>query len=305
MFLSGFGMLSVTMCVTCAHPPAAVKGPALQSFNHLSSANQSTVQRIANKINELSIEEQEYYHKQLNALLATPTAVKSSKETKEFAKRRKDTLSRASAEVKEKTASMPEDERVSFLGSEEEYETYGDRNWEAYQPDENDAPFLVDRKDPTDILVRIWVQVDGEQEVVEAIHAMEDAVEKHLSVPGFSVNLIFVDHKEPGVFTVESDLDSWITSHNWGGTPEILAHELLHLMGLPDEYDGIASHAQNKHLSMATRLWYFEKQLDEPFLPDAKYGIMSDHNNRPLQRHVCAAVGLDVKSCVEIRNKYY
>lgn len=306
MFLSSLGMLSVTMCVTCAHPPSAIKGRALQSFGHLSSTNQNTVQRIANKISKLSEEEQQrYYNKQLNALLSTPTATKNSKEKKKFAKRRKNTLSRASENAKRKTASMPREERVAFLNAEEEYETYGERNWESYQPDEDDAAFLVDRSDPTDILVRILVYVDGKQEVVEAIHAMEDAIEKHLNIPGFSVNLIFVPYEDPDAFTVESDLNEWITSHNWGGTPQVLAHELLHLMGLSDEYDGIASHAQNEHLSMSTRLWYFEKQLSEPFLPDAKYGIMCDHNRRPLDRHACAAVGLDVERCVAERDKYY
>lgn len=305
LLLSGFGMISITMCVTCAVAPATLKPNAKSSYNHLSSSNQRTVQRIAEKIAKLSDEEQKYYNKKLNVLLSTPTVTNNSNEKREFAKRRKNALSRASRRVKKKIESMPKEERAIFLTAEEEYETYGERNWEVYQPDENDAPFLVDRTDPTDILVRIWVYVDGNDEVVQAIHSMEDAIEKHLNIPGFSVNLIFINHEESGAFTVKSDLDKWITSHNWGGSPEVLAHELLHLMGLPDEYDGIASHAQNKHLSMRTRLWYFEKQLDEPFLPDAKYGIMCDHNRRPLDRHACAAVGLDVERCVAERDKYY
>lgn len=303
--LFGFGMMSIAMCATCVYTPTNLKHRAIPSYKNLSSDDRDTVQRIVDKINKLPEKEQDYYNKKLNALLSTPTAKKDSAEKKEFAKRRKKALSKASRRATKRVASMPEKDRDIFLSAEEEYEKCGKRNWEAYQPNKNDVPFLVDRVDPTNILVRIQVYVDGKREVVQKIHDMEDAVEKHLNIPGFSVNLVFVDKESSEAFTVKSDLDKWVTAHNWGGSHRALAHELLHLMGLPDEYDGIASHAQNKHLSMSARLWYFEKQLDEPFLPDAEYGIMSDHSNRPLHRHVCAAVGLEEKPCVKKRLQFF
>lgn len=289
---------------TCAHTPVEILSGKVLPYKHLSSVEQASVRDIINDIKDLPGDEQEYFYNKLNLLLATKTLISGSDERNDFSVENKKRLDDASERVESEYKAMPTDELAVFLLAEEEYETYGIRKWEAYRPDGLDAHFLVDRSDPTDLLVKIWIHVRGDRKIVDTIVSFEDAIEKHVSIEGFSVNIVFLDHEEPEAFIIDSEIDRWITSDNWGGSPETMGHELMHLFGLPDEYDGIASHAGNEHLSMTTRLWYFKKQLSEPFLPDARNGIMCNNYMRPLDRHACAAVGLPVKSCLKARLNY-
>jgi hypothetical protein len=292
------------LCTTCAHVPTTLSKESEASYKKLSYYDRKRVHRILSKINEKPKKERDYYYNKLNRLLAVPKAKPNSKETKKLASEHKEELDKASQRAEETTSAMDEEERAIFTQAEEEYETYGEPQWERYKPSENDdGVILVDRRDVADILVKVWIQVEGDKEIVDKIVALEDAIEKHLSIAGFSINIIFVDKETPDAFVVGCDQEKWITSHNWGGGPNTMAHELMHLLGLPDEYDGMR-HAENKHLSMRDRLWYFEKALDSPFLPDAQYGIMSNQNNPPLHRHICAAVGLEVEPCVKKRMEY-
>lgn len=304
VFLVTCSMLVATICCYTTTSPFKLESGLNKAFNHLNTREKNTVKRIVENIKSRPEKEQAYYFDKLEKLLTTKAVKPESEENKKFAKNRKDRLVKAVKQVEEKVKSMPKKDREHFLNSEEEYETYGNPEWEVYYPEGERNSVLVYREEPTDIMVKIKVRVSGKDEVVRWIHSLEDAIEKHLYRDGFSVNLEFVDYRGDDVFEVGCDLSKWITSRNWGGNEAVMAHELMHLLGLPDEYDGIASHAENKHLSTSVRLWYFEKQLREPFLPDAKYGIMYNHWNKPLHRHVCSAVGLEEKSCVEERKEY-
>ena len=299
------GITVVLHTICCATIPKYINKEAVKGYEKLSSSNKSTVNDIVEKISSKPKKERKYYVGKLNSLLSTPTAKSNSNEAKELANKNESRLDESVKSVEKRMAKMSRKDMLAYIRTEEEYEQFGERDWEVYQPDENDAIYLVDKTDVTNILVKIFIHLEGKPGVVRKVLHLEDAIEKHVSIPGFSVNITFMREPENFTFIVDTDTSKWITSHNWGGTPQMMAHELMHLMGLPDEYDGIAEHAENEHLSMSTRLWYFKKQLSQPFLPDAKYGIMTNHNNRPLHRHACKAVGLDKQPCTRIRKEYW
>lgn len=165
----------------------------------------------------------------------------------------------------------------------------------------------MDVSNHLDILDHIRIRLSGSYEAVSKVLTLEDPIEKHLAMPGYSVNLVFVPYSgyfEDDVVDVSVDLEEWATSHNWSGGHKVLAHELLHIMGLPDEYNRIEVHADNIHMPIYSRLVQFYYQLDEPLLPDAHKGIMSWHGNKPLQRHICASVGLG-QDCIDIREEIF
>lgn len=150
----------------------------------------------------------------------------------------------------------------------------------------------VDRTNPDDLVVQIRVHLRGEADKVEMVRYLEDAIEKHLGVPGFTVDLVFADEPGPGVYTVQVDPEGWTTSRNWIGDHTALAHELMHLLGVDDEYD-YTSHHDNAAMEIQTRLyWYREAVRRGPVPADAEDGIMVYSSRRPLRRHIEYAVGL-------------
>ena len=114
------------------------------------------------------------------------------------------------------------------------------------------------------------------------------------------VNSSYKNNANNDIFDVNVDLGKWPMSNNWAGGYKTLAHELLHLMGLPDEYNRIETHSGNKYLSVETRLELFLDQLGEDLPLDSVNGIMCYTFAKPLERHVCAAVGLG-KYCINER----
>lgn len=173
---------------------------------------------------------------------------------------------------------------------------YPRSGWPAY--------YLIDNQDPLNIFIKIKVNLIGDADVINKMKILEDQIEKHLSIPGFIVNLEWGSASGPDTFSVGTKHGEWATSANWAGDHTVLAHELMHLFGLSDEYNLISSHADNKHIPIYTRLEWFLFQMDIVEIPGAEDGIMSHSWKKPLHRHVCAAVGMG-ESCVSERLKEY
>lgn len=169
------------------------------------------------------------------------------------------------------------------------------RVWTHHVPSRHVRPgefIYVDRSKLDDIIIQMKVYVDGSPEMREVLNTFEDPIEKHLAIPGFTVDVCFVDAPGPGVFTVQANLEGWTTARNWVGTYESIAHELLHLCGLNDEYD-YTSHYRNSAMPVEHRLHWFKVGVTDHVIPhDAHMGIMSSHRNKPLRRHALYAAGV-------------
>jgi hypothetical protein len=162
----------------------------------------------------------------------------------------------------------------------------------------------VDRHDPRDIVMQVRAHVRGPSEHVSMLLAFEDAIEKHLSVPGFTVDLVFVDAAADDAVVVALKPEAHTHQGNWVGDYQSIAHELMHeLLGgaEADEYDRF-HHVTNPRMRIALRLELFELAIKAPPQPaDAYLGIMSNQYRPPLERHVCAAAQLPIDECLRAR----
>ena len=167
----------------------------------------------------------------------------------------------------------------------------------------NTAPryFDVDRSDPNRIVVRIKVRLNGP--LAPDVAKLEDAIEKHLRRENFIVDLQLVDRPGPDVFDVNTDPAVWPNAENWVAGPTTLAHELMHLLEVNDEYD-YRSHASNSAMSMNERLYWLKVEAGRPPPPaDAWQGIMTGGRNPVLDRHVreVARLPLSAEAREELR----
>lgn len=264
-------------------------------------------------VNEITKEAQksprkDYYLSKLQDLLNTPEA--SPEETRRMiVEHTEDGLEKA-IEQTVKGADKAGETIAKYTTREEWYEaTNSSRHWVKRCPTfwgRIVGPcFQLVRDDVNDMLVHINIHLTGDQKQIEAIKAVEDNIEKHLSVPGFSVNVEFVERKGRDVFEIEIDPTKWPSSENWsGGSYLVYAHELGHVaFGLDDEYDRIKAHATNRYLPVLDRLELFLYQMSHPQPEDADQGIMSDPRKQLLPRHICYLAGLNVAECVKARTK--
>jgi hypothetical protein len=210
----------------------------------------------------------------------------------------------------EQKASKPDAPRFAQLAdwaaraiveAQEEVAATFDRTWVTLENKEWGKTFQVDRSDPKNIVVKVKVRVNATEQMRKKVHALEDAIEKHLRIPGFTVDLVFTNGTGKDVFEVNADPTGWTTASNWVGTAEALAHELLHVLGLDDEYDYIESHATNANMALGTRLHWFTVEMKRSRPADGHLGVMSYHGNKPLDRHACEVAKLEVDACVQAR----
>jgi len=297
------GMISIGSCATTI-PPEILIIRRHEQYAKLDIEEKKLAEKIMSKA--VRNDRKKYYFEKLKLLLDTPTASRSvigEAQKKEIKKSIQESKEERQAAVSERKTSVEE-----YMTQEEFYESAkSDRHWRGYSPEGWDQTyFYVVDDDPLDLLVHIRVRLLGDIEDIERILQLEDSIEKHLYIEGFSVNLVFVGCSDDNddVFDVNVDSSKWPTSHNWTGGYQGLAHELMHLMGLPDEYDRIENHANNKFLPIKRRLELFLEQMDEEVPADAYKGIMCNHFRKPLERHVCAAVGLG-EACIKARMKAF
>lgn len=165
--------------------------------------------------------------------------------------------------------------------------------------------FEVDNRDPSNIVVRARVHLvprgQGTPQDVANLRAYEGAIEKEAAVPGYTVDLQFVDAGGPGIFTVGVDTGSWPTSGNWVRGPHSLAHELHHLLGLDDRYHYIEAQAGNRQMMIPKRLHWFRVQMGKPPDPEGQRSLMG-RGPRLLDDDVCRVAGLNLDSCVRARS---
>jgi hypothetical protein len=165
------------------------------------------------------------------------------------------------------------------------------------------ATYRVDATDVRNIVAHVRVRINATPEQRASIHAFEDLIERHLgALSGFTVDLQFVNTSGADVVEVTADPTGWTDASNWVGEPKGLAHELMHVLGLDDEYDYIEGHAANRSMPVETRLHWFTVEMRRTLPADGASGIMADHNNPPLDRHACVVARVpDVSACVATR----
>lgn len=299
------GVLSLLVIISCCATTVAQEVLLIRAhdkYAELTSAEEYLVEEIMDRA--LDSDRKEYYFQKLTLLLDTDTL--PAYNTTELNRR---SMNRSVKEVQAKRRAIVNESEgglEEYLKREELYENEIERNWKGYRPEFVGPFFYIVDDNPLDILVHIKVRLHGDFNIVSKVLLLEDAIEKHLALEGFSVNLVFVGYSggAEDVFDVKVNPGEWTTSHNWSGSYQALAHELMHLMGLPDEYDRIESHADNKHMSRLQRLYQFRRQMIDNIPADAKDGIMCYHIKKPLHRHVCMVVDLG-EECVIARKKAF
>lgn len=195
-------------------------------------------------------------------------------------------------------------------GAEERISADPARRWTTLTPKGGRATVLreqgkkvphidVDRSDPNNIVARVRVHLSGA--LAGDVAKLEDAIEKHVNRPGFTVDLQLVDQPGPDVYEVNTDPTKWAEADNWVGNANTLGHELMHLLGLDDEYD-YRSHATNAAMTMEERLHWLKVEAGRAPAPaDAWQGIMTDQNNPVLDRQVRAVAQLPVQRTDDAR----
>jgi hypothetical protein len=156
--------------------------------------------------------------------------------------------------------------------------------------------FWVDRTtDPNNVIITRRIVLEGSESDIAKVKALEPYIEAHLAIPGYRVNVEFVAPGTPDAATVKIDPSTWSNSGAWNpysddnainaGDAPMMAHEILHILGLPDEYD-YKTHFTNEKMGFWQRLGTFFMSLVQPDRPaDADAGIMDNHFNKPLPRH--------------------
>ncbi len=134
--------------------------------------------------------------------------------------------------------------------------------------------YYVDSTDITNIYVMAQVKLKGDKTFTDQVKQMEDGIEKAASIRGYIVNLIFTERTGSDVFETEVDPTRWPTSGNWVRGVETLAHELHHMLNLPDRYNYIESHSENKKMYVADRIHWFSEEFNRTEDPNINNSFM-------------------------------
>jgi uncharacterized protein DUF4157 len=136
---------------------------------------------------------------------------------------------------------------------------------------------------------------------------IEQGIERAAArVAGYILDLQFVNFDGSDVFTIEVDVAGHPASDNIIGGAEVLAHEVHHLLNLPDRYDYIEAHAENKSMTIHDRLHLFKRQMTrgigDPLRP---YSMMAGSGHPHLtDEDVCLVADPDhAEECIATRNR--
>lgn len=170
--------------------------------------------------------------------------------------------------------------------------------------------FCVDRRNVRNIVVLAKVKLEGPPEHVQYVKDIEDLVENRCARPGYTVNLCFVDRVGPDIFNVNVDLGSHPVSSRWSGfpkkdVPEILAHELHHLLGLPDRYDYLELSSAGT-LNVSTRLYWIGVQLQKDIARGSRVDPLAEVSLMGSGKYlhsadICKVIQVPEVTCVEAR----
>ncbi len=162
--------------------------------------------------------------------------------------------------------------------------------------------FFVDRStDPNNTIITVRIRLTGDAGDITRVKALEGAIENHLAIPGYRVNVEFVDRDGDDVNTVEINRDVWSSVYDWNPYDNddqidamdayMMAHETMHILGLRDEYD-VSQHFTNPGMDDLHRWGVFFSRLVQPELPaDSDQGIMRYSSRKPLPRHYEEVLG--------------
>ncbi|MEO5564509.1 MAG: DUF4157 domain-containing protein [Chitinophagaceae bacterium] len=174
--------------------------------------------------------------------------------------------------------------------------------------DEKKKTFTVDRTDVKNIRVHIKIKLNGPKKDVEKIKGLEDAIERNswMSTKGYFLDIEFVDKSGKDVFEIDVEFCKWPNSGDWASDPMVLSHEVHHALGLPDRYNYIESHSDNDQMNVASRLEWFEEEMNKK-TPNNPRSKMATNENALLNDDVCWIAfdpGADRDKCIEDRNKF-
>jgi hypothetical protein len=173
------------------------------------------------------------------------------------------------------------------------------------------ATFQIDDRDVTNIAVKAKIHLEtkskskGQQDAIKNIKSLEDAIEKRASTWGYNVDLEFVDHGGPDVFTISVDTGAWATAGNLAGNDPTLAHELHHLLGLEEDRYDYKNHATNPGMPISDRVYWFRQEFKKKITNDPD-SIMAVNTKSPLDDDVCMVAGrrdpATIDACVQQRS---
>lgn len=154
------------------------------------------------------------------------------------------------------------------------------------------SPFLLRRLPNGDREFTVRVYLEGAAEDVAKPRRFAKAISEHLSIPHNTVHVEFVDRPDPYAMTIPVHRGgvSYALSWNADDDANTFAHELMHRLGLLDEYNHSA-HFTNPAAPASfkfTRI--FERLYQEDLPADRLDGIMAVEAKKPLPRHFDAIV---------------
>ena len=171
--------------------------------------------------------------------------------------------------------------------------------------------FQINDRDLTNIAVKIKIrlfpktQTPGNVGAIKDIKSFQDAIEKRASTWGYSVDIDFVDQPGRDVFSVGVDTSQWPTAGNFAGDDQAIAHEIHHLLGLPDRYNYIEKHRKNPKMRIPARIHWFLEEFHKT-IPNDPESIMGGKKS-PLDDDVCMVAGkrtaAEIDACVQERRK--
>jgi len=269
-----------------------------------------------------------YYAQKLHLLFKVPspanlTDAERAQVEQEQTERNRERIE-DSLEEETKLASQPGYQKgVEEAASRARYKT---KKWQTRQGD--GATYRVDASDYDNIVVQVklhLVPAKGSQTTQADIDKMtrpvraesaeptdpevtvEQGIERAAAiVGGYILDLQFVTFDGPDVFTIDVDVAGHPTSGNIIGGAEVLAHEVHHLLHLPDRYDYIEAHAERETMSIPYRLSLFQRQMTrgirDPLNP---YSMMSGSGHPHLtDEDVCLVADPDhAEACIAARNR--
>jgi uncharacterized protein YcfJ len=248
-----------------------------------------------------------YYAEKLHLLLDTPEAPQATEggPTPEGSnlERNRQRVQQAVEEERARLA-MPQAQREQ--SRQEQIAGAPERRW-TERRGRNNKIFYVDSSDPGNVVVQIKIRLlrggtVTTQEDVNNLIFLEDAIERVAETRGYTMNVIFTDIDGPDVFTFNINFDAWPTAGNPVGNARTLAHEIHHLMGLPDRYDYIESHAANRRMPIPERLHWFREQMNRQPDPQGRTSLMGSGRTM-LDDDVCRIADLDMGSCMAARGR--
>ena len=105
--------------------------------------------------------------------------------------------------MQEEVERLSEPEHVANTSQEETVSGHPIRSWIERQGT-GGVVFYVDRSDPNNIVVRMQVNLQpegsGTADDVTNTQSLEDGIEKHASIRGYTLDIIFVGHGGRDVF---------------------------------------------------------------------------------------------------------